>query len=391
MKKKCLIIIPGIPFPPVDGHKLKIYNLIKILSKKYDLHIVTISKTKLNEQEQDFINTHSYKNAHFKLNLIGAGFRILKNIFSPTPFQVAYFTLNAVKKYLKVNTESDDLVVFNLVRTAGYLPLLKSKKIVFDMVDLLSKSYFKSGISTSSRLFRLIYKIEGKRLLAYERIVMRNSELTLCVNNDDAIALKPYGDVIWLPNGVKDHLFDYQEFDKKYKNSIVFFGAMFYQPNIDAVIWFDKYVMDHLNKDITLYIIGARPSRQIINLANKRKNIIVTGFLEDPYIILNSCFAVIAPMQNGGGIQNKILEVMGMGKINILTSYGANPILGAKDKEHFFVEDNALAMAERINDIFVSDENCRDIGAKAKQLILDNYTWDAYEKKILAAFVKLDI
>ena len=38
-KKKVLIISPGLPYPPVDGHKLKLYNLALQLTEKVDLHL----------------------------------------------------------------------------------------------------------------------------------------------------------------------------------------------------------------------------------------------------------------------------------------------------------------------------------------------------------------
>lgn len=389
MKKKCLIIIPGIPFPPVDGHKLKIFNLIKILNKKYDLHLITISRTKPNPEEQNFIEMHSYKRAHFKISVLPVLFGLFKNFFSSVPFQVGYFTLPEVKRYLKEKTKSDELAVLNLIRTAGYLPNLPGKSIVFDMVDLLSKNYLKSSKTTSSFSYKIMYSIEGKRLFNYEKKVIGRSDLTLCVNNDDAKMMMPFGKVRWLPNGVNEKLFNYSGFDNQYDNAIVFFGAMFYQPNIDAVLWFDKNVVDYLNPKIKLYIIGARPSKQVLKILDRRKNVIITGFLDDPYLIINSSFAVVAPMQNGGGIQNKILETMAMGKVNVLSSYGALPILGANDKEHFFIEDDGASMANRINDIFANKTSYTRIGTAAKQLILNNYTWNSYEMNMMNELAEL--
>ena len=109
----------------------------------------------------------------------------------------------------------------------------------------------------------------------------------------------------------------------------------------------------------------------------------VTGFLEDPYVILNSCFCVIAPMQTGGGIQNKVLETMALGKVNVLTTYGAKPIKGATTNEHFIVRDSPTLMAVVINDIYMFPNKYNIIGKNAKKLILENYTWAAYESSLL--------
>ncbi|WP_069660391.1 glycosyltransferase [Arcticibacter eurypsychrophilus] len=385
MKKKCLIIIPGIPYPPVNGYKLKIYNLIKILFKHYDLHLIIISREVPNAIERKFLEDHSYKYAYFRIELISALLRVFISIFSSIPFQVAYFTLPTVRRYIKRNANSDEIVFLNLIRSGEYIDLFRKKNVVFDMVDLLSKSYVKSYHSTKSLMYKVIYKIEAKRLKIYELKVVKESLLTLCVNNDDANYLSAFGKSIWLPNGVNDSLFIYNKLSSKYKHSIAFFGAMHYQPNIDAVIWFDHYVMNHIDSNIIFYIIGAKPSKQILNILKHRDNVIVTGFMEDPYLILNSCFAVIAPMQNGGGIQNKILETMSLGKINILTSHGADPIKGAVNDVDFIVRNTPLEMAIKINDIFKHPSKYKAMGGNASRFIKENYTWERYEENLLIA------
>lgn len=384
MKKKCLIIIPGIPYPPVDGHKLKIYNLILILSKYFDLHIITISKENLSAKQTKFIKQNSYRSKHFKLNTFTSILRVIKSVFSEIPFQVEYFTLKSIKKYILDNSKKDELAVLNLIRTCEYIDVLENKSIVIDMVDSLSKSYLKSNETTSSLIFSLIYGIEAKRLIKYEKKCLSKADLTLCVNQEDALDLSNYGVVKWLPNGVNEALFNYTKKSSDYNNCVVFFGAMFYQPNIDAMVWFEKYVMDYLDPNIKVIVIGPRPSNSILNIAKKRKNVVVTGFLDDPYLIINSCFAVIAPMQNGGGIQNKILETMGMGKVNILTSYAADPIVGAENNKHFIVENDPLIIAKKINEIYLSPSSFIKMGEDAAILIKNKYTWDSYEKKIIS-------
>ncbi|WP_343707615.1 glycosyltransferase [Flavobacterium sp.] len=389
MKKKCLIIIPGIPYPPVDGHKLKIYNLILILSKHLDLHIITISKENISEKQAEFINQNSYKSKHFKLNTFFSLFRLFGAIFLQIPFQVKYFTLNSVRKYIKKEAKNDELTVLNLIRTCEYIDVLKDKSIIIDMVDALSKSYLKSKETTSSLIFNFIYGIETDRLVKYEKKSLLKANLTLCVNRDDALQLSNYGKVKWLPNGVNEVLFNYTQKSNQYNNCIVFFGAMFYQPNIDAVVWFEKHVMDYLNPDIKLIIIGPRPSSSVLNIAKKRTNVVVTGFLDDPYLIINSCFAVIAPMQNGGGIQNKILETMGMGKINVLTSYASDPIVGAENNKHFVIENDPLSMAKKINEIYLNPSSFIKIGEDAAIFIKNKYTWGAYERESISLIKEL--
>lgn len=42
-KKKVLLISSRLPYPPIGGDKLKNFNLLKILSKHYEVHLVTVT------------------------------------------------------------------------------------------------------------------------------------------------------------------------------------------------------------------------------------------------------------------------------------------------------------------------------------------------------------
>ncbi len=392
MRKKILILIPGSPFPPINGHKLKIFNLIKILSKSYDLILVTISTTKLTSEEIEFVNQYSIKNFHFKLNLFSSISHSLFNfIFKFKPLQVGFFYSIKLKNILVNDFKEVDFVIYNLIRTGDYIKCFDHVINVFDMVDLLSDSYKKSYSSTTSFLHKIFYKYEIPRLERYEISLIKNTKLTFLVNEDEALSMNRYGNVKWIPNGVNSLLFSYNKFSNEFDNSIAFIGAMHYQPNIDAILWFDRYVLDHINPSIRFYIIGSKPNSQILNLANKRKNVIITGFLEDPYYILNSCNLVVSPMQNGGGIQNKILESMALGKINILTSICSKPIKGAENLIHFFVEDKPKEMACLINEICLNPLKYQQIGNMAKELIQNNFTWESYETKILRELNSLNL
>ncbi|MEM2954762.1 MAG: glycosyltransferase, partial [Candidatus Nanoarchaeia archaeon] len=177
-------------------------------------------------------------------------------------------------------------------------------------------------------------------------------------------------------------LFKYTKQNKKYSNCIVFFGKMNYQPNIDAVLWFVKNVLPKLNKELKVHIVGAHPSEKIKNLEKKYKNIIVTGFVKDPYEIIKSSLCVVAPMQTGGGIQNKILESMALGTINIMSSLAAKPI-GARHKKEIIIADDPKKMAYFINDIFKNPKKYEYLKDNSKKFIANNFTWSIYEKNII--------
>jgi glycosyltransferase involved in cell wall biosynthesis len=192
----------------------------------------------------------------------------------------------------------------------------------------------------------------------------------------------------WVPHGVNEELLKYSKFDERYKNWIVFFGKMNYQPNVDAVIWFIENVLPDINKNLIFGVVGAYPPKKLLKLKEKCDNIEITGFVGDPYIILKSALCVVAPMQTGGGIQNKILESMALGTVNIVSSLAAKPI-GGRNAQDFIIEDNPKKIAEIINDIYNDPQKYEHIRKSSREFIRNNFTWSIYERKLLSIIDKV--
>jgi glycosyltransferase involved in cell wall biosynthesis len=87
-------------------------------------------------------------------------------------------------------------------------------------------------------------------------------------------------------------------------------------------------------------------------------------------------------MQTGGGIQNKILECMALGTINIVSSLAAKPI-GAEHGKHFLVCDDPKDIADIINKINENPKNFEYLKVNAREFIKNNFTWSIYEKRLI--------
>ncbi len=388
-RKTVLLISPGIPYPPIDGHKLKIYNLLKLLSIDYDVDLIVITSEKPDlEAEQFFVEVcKNYKIFHYHR------FRFILNLFkalinSKIPFQVAYYTFRKIENYLKKDIRKYDYVFFNLIRTTGYFQIFDRDKVIIDMVDSIGINYLRSRKNAESFIFRTIYNLEASRLIKFEKFIVSKSKLSLLVNKNEADYYSKYGLVKWLPNGINKQLFAFNSIDDSYKNCVCFFGAMSYQPNIDAALWFIKNVLPKLNTSIKFYILGPRPSMKILMAAKSNKNVIVTGFLDNPYEILQSALCSVAPMQTGGGIQNKILESMALGQVTITNNLGANPIVGARDREHILIANTVEKFAELINSLHIDNYSFRYVGENARVFVKNNFSWESYRSQ-LSDFLQL--
>ena len=380
-KQKVLYLTSRLPYPAIGGDKLRSYNLLKILAKKYEVTLVVITDEVMDEDTKKTLEKDTKVLKVFTKPKYLFYLNTLKFLFNSLPLQVNYYYFNDVQKYITNVLKEVDFSVSNLIRTTEYLQN-SSKNKYLDMVDSIGLNYQASQKNVKSLFWKAIYTVETDRLLKYEKECVKEFNNTILVNKYETEYWSKFGTVTWIPNGVNEELFNYEKINPKYSNMVAFFGKMDYQPNVDAVMWFIDNVLKDIDKNLKFIIIGTKPNQNILELSKKYDNIEITGFVDDPFEILNSVLTVVAPMQTGGGIQNKILESMALGTINIVSSLGAKPIVGAEDKEHLFVCDNGSDVSKLINDIYKDKDKYEYVKNNSRNLIKKCYTWKECENTL---------
>ncbi|MFN3740427.1 MAG: glycosyltransferase [Thermodesulfovibrionales bacterium] len=381
--RNILFLTSRLPYPPISGIQLRIFGILKILIKYFQVHLVSIITDDVPSEFYDWASGLGITYKIFKKRKLDNYINTLKFLFNSLPLQVNYYYFKDVQNYIDSIYKDFDLIFSILIRTSQYVMRINKPKIL-DIIDSIGLNYLHSQNNSTSFKWRIIYKIETKRLLEYEELCIDQFDKTLFVNEEEMNYFNKAPKTVWLPNGVKEELISYNKVNPKYKDCITFFGKMDYQPNIDAVIWFVRNVLPRLNKNLKFYILGTSPSNLIKSLENKYKNIVVTGFIEDPYEIIKSSLCNVAPMQTGGGIQNKILESMALGSINIVSSLAAVAIKGTHGK-HFLVIDDPEEMAKTINTIYQHPEKFEHIKSESKTHIRNNFTWSICEDRLIKA------
>jgi glycosyltransferase involved in cell wall biosynthesis len=379
--KKILFITSRLPYPPVGGDRLRSHCSLNVLSRHFKIHLVSITESEVPVEFYEWADKIGITYKIFKKSKVRSYFNAFKGLFKNLPLQVSYYYFNEIQKYINLIYKDYDIIFSTLIRTGEYV-IDKNKPKILDITDSIGINYQNSRNKSVSLKWRLIYYIETDRLLKYERCCIEKFDMTLFVNMEEAKYFNKSLKTIWIPNGVNENLFNYKNISDKYKNWVVFFGKMDYQPNIDAVMWFVENVLSELDKNIRFGIVGAYPTKNILELNKKYENVEITGFIDDPYIILKSALCVVAPMQTGGGIQNKILETMALGTVNIVSILAAKPI-GGENMRDFIIEDNPSKIAMIINDIYKNPYKYDDIKKSARKYIKNNFTWTIYEQKLL--------
>ncbi len=217
---------------------------------------------------------------------------------------------------------------------------------------------------------------EFLRLRNYERGLI-DEGTAVFVSERDVELLGRKTDQCWIiPNGVDTDFFE-PNGNAPEHDTLLFSGDMSFLPNVEAVLFFHRQVWPLLlaeNPQLRWTIAGQKPAAAVKQLHDGR-NVFVTGFVEDMREFLAKAQIVICPMVSGLGIKNKVLEAMAMGKPVVTTPVGAAGIR-AENGGNVVVAQAPADLASGILRLLRDRDLCGGMGAAARRLIEEEYTWD---------------
>jgi len=386
--KKILVLSFRFPYSLTEGSKIRIYNICKILSQRYQVDLLVVDdKQVTNEQLQELkkicnrVVTFTFGSLRFKINT-------LRGLFSKEPLQTYYYYFDSVQKWIDTHYKDYDLLFCFHIRMARYIRNIFSKPKIIDFIDATSINY-REAIGKGRGVWNIIYPLESTRTLEYEITMLHEfDEVFITSPFDKAYLDKNSGhsnqNLVVLPMGVKDELFSkVNKFQGKEEDWIVFLGKMNYAPNVDAVIYFAREVLPLVKRkaNVKFFIVGTNPAKEVLQLC-KVNGVEVTGFVKDPYAYLERAKVVVTPIRFGAGIQTKVLEAMALRKVVVATSKATRGIEG-EDGKHFVIADDKEEMARRILTLLDNEELRKKIGENGRKLIEEKYRWNIVGEKLL--------
>ena len=96
----------------------------------------------------------------------------------------------------------------------------------------------------------------------------------------------------------------------------------------------------------------------------------------------------IAPEFLGTGIKNKVLQAMSMGKAVVTTTAGVRGI-AARDGEQLVVADTFKEFAKRTVSLLKDRQMRATLGANARKLIEEQYSWETITKALNELLVNI--
>jgi glycosyltransferase involved in cell wall biosynthesis len=348
----------------------------------YEVDVLYISETDDLAEVSKGLDTYCNNIYPFILTKRQSYLKVLTGLLTNLmPLQVNYFYSRKVKRWIRKNASRYDAIYCNNIRTAVYARNLKIKKIV-DYVDAYSMNY-RAARDNTKGLWHWIYTIDYPRCNRFEQKILHEFDKCLIISDiDREFILSQTKDSVNI--SVIENFTPIDESKRVAYNAkactLLFVGAMNYEPNVSAVTYFCKWVLPKLIErypDIMFYIVGKTPTPDVMVLAND--HVVVTGFVESIWDYMKDATLVVTPMQTGSGLQNKILQALAVGACVVTTPKGFEGLV--TDEGQPYVAKNSKDMIKTISHLIDHPEERELSGQKSIEYVKRHYDKEVIKEK----------
>jgi glycosyltransferase involved in cell wall biosynthesis len=383
---RILFLSRWFPWPPANGSKLRIYNLLRGVAQHHEVTLLSFVDEpgarpytpELNSLCQDVCVV--FRNS-FKPDGIMARFRRL----GVTPRSVAAtFSPEMARNIQELLSARDyDLVVASQLGTACYSRYFRGTPALFDEVEVaVLYERFARATSFRRKIRDGLTWTKHRRYLAgllggFRACTVVSAQEQQLLSH----AVPDYASIEVIPNFID--LADYSGVrETPQENTLIFTGSFRYSANYHAMTWFLERVYPLIQvqvPDVRLIITGDHANLPIPVM----KNVTLTGFVEEVRPLIASSWVSLAPIWIGGGTRLKILEAMALATPVVSTSKGGEG-LDARHGRHLLIADTPQEFAENVIRLLREPELRRGIADRAYQLVRDNYDRAAVMPRFLS-------
>lgn len=390
---KILMASSYLPYPLTSGGHVRLYSILKILSRNHQIILVCEKRAYQNKEDIEEVGKFCKKIVTVDRKKQWSINNILKAGFSKYPFLITGHTHFQMKKNIErmLREEKFDLihietfyVMQNLPRTS--IPIVLTEHNIEWLV-------YKKFRDKAPFYIKPLFGIDIFKLKKIEEESWKKANAVVAVSNQDKMNIQSKNNNVFIvPNGVDVTKFKVksqsirQAQDKKSKvgggeKTILFIGDFRWVENRDAARMILKEIWPRMNSELRtqnselkLWIVGK-------NIPDSIKKLGTDGVVfdenapSDTSEIYEKADLLLAPIRIGGGTSFKILEAMASGVPVITTRLGAIGI-GAENRKEVIIADDNQEFADSVIEVLDNKNLYEKITKNARSLIEEKYNWE---------------
>lgn len=387
---RILLLSSFLPYPLYTGGHIRLYNLIKELSKKHEITLLCEKRDYQSDKDISEVKKICTKVIAVKRRKQWSLKNMLKTSCSSYPFLVVgHINPEMQDKAKELLTEKNfDLIHVETFYVAQNLPKVSIPVVLIDhnVEYLVYGRYAK----TFPIFTRPVLHLDALKMKHWEKYFWKKATKLVAVSEEEKILMER-GDVSVVPNGVniKDFRMDSSKANSSEK-TILFIGDFRWLQNKDSASWILKEIWPEISSKsetegskshVKLWIVGRNIPNSIKKLSNNQSVIFDENAPANTSKIFSKADVLLAPIRAGGGTSFKILEAMASGVPVVTTSLGIEGIT-ARDRQEVMIGNSSSELAKKILEILQDKNLYQEIAKNGRKLIEDKYDWEKIAKRL---------
>jgi len=379
---RILILTPSLPYPPIWGFGIRVYEFVRLLARRHQVSVVTYAEP---GEEEKIAAVNAVCHAVHTVPRVPETERSkrlaqLSSTFSRDSYQRRRLFSPLMQQKLNevMGREPFDVVQIESSQLAGYSlnPLAVS---VLDEHNIEYELLYRMYSTEGSPLRRMYNWLEFQKFKREEVSSWQSVSGVVSTSAREERIMRgaaPGTPMMVAPNAVNVDYFCPSE-EPIDADALVMTGLMHYRPNVDGAVYFVSEVLPRIlasRPNTVFYIVGAGATSELKRLTSA--NVVVTDTVADvrPYVYKSAVFVV--PLRMGGGTRLKVLEGMSMSKAVVSTSVGCEGI-DVSHNEHLLVVDEPRAFADAVLQLMSDRPRRLELGRAGRELVERQYRWDS--------------
>lgn len=372
-----LFVAEDCPYPPDNGGRLRTFNLLKHLSLRHEITLVSPAYP---GADLDAAFGHRLKRVITVSPQRPTTLRTLRSFVSPLPYIVRKFQNPAMSAAVRETLAAHpfDLLHCDSAMVAPSVPVNAPTPKVLNMHSIEAVVWERYLKTERSPWMIPLLRSQLAKVTAYESQLPHIFDWCVMVSQRDREEMCiRYGcdNVSVVPNGVDLDYF--RPLPDPLKPTVAFICSLDYRPNKDAVRWFVESIWPRIRAEMPetrMLLVGRRPARWVVHSC-RHAGISLYADVPDTRPYLADASVIVSPIRIGGGTRLKILEAMAAARCVVSTTVGAEG-LDVRDGEHLAITDDPADFAWKVVLLLRNPVRRQGLACKGRALVEGKYGWD---------------
>ena len=385
---KILVVSSYLPFPLLSGGNIRLYNLLKLLSKKHKITLICEKRPNQTENDVKEVEKICEKVITVERKKQWSAKNVIKTGFSLDAFLITGHKSAEMTGIIKAELDKQK---YDLIHVETFYVMQNLPKVSLPVVLVehnIEYLVYKRFVDNAPFFARPLLLLDVLKLKKQEEYFWKKATKLVAVSELEK-NIMTRDDVQIVQNGVDLEKFKFQAPESKFLNKekrALFIGDFKWIQNKDAVSFIIKEIWPKINLkfktgNLKLWIVGRNMPQSLKNLSDDKNVIFDDNNKDKTEDIYGKSFMLLAPLRVGGGTSYKVLEAMATGTAVVTTNLGIEGIK-AKNNVHVLASEDSETIAKNAERL-LSDKNLyEELAKNAREFIEKHYSWDEITKKL---------